>query len=130
MLKFPGKRPNNLGARNGRFTATPSWKPNWVSSQVAAEDSHYIAPLVQDNATQALQKLKSAMEKMERVVLVAARADYLHAEFSTAGLGFTDDVELCADGTVLHLRSSSRLGIRDFGVNRKRAEALRAVLQG
>jgi hypothetical protein len=52
-----------------------------------------------------------------------------NAEFSTPLLGFTDDVELYSDGKVLHVRSSSRLGVRDFNVNRKRVESLRAQLE-
>lgn len=129
MLRFPGKRPKNLGASQGRFHAPPTWKPNWVSSQVAADDAHYIAPLGDGgDAQQRLQKLKGAIEKMERVAVIESRPDYLYAEFSTKGLGFTDDVEFCVDGTVLHVRSSSRLGIRDFDVNRKRVEALRRAL--
>jgi len=127
MLRFPGKRPKNLGASQGRFHAPPTWKPNWVSSQVSADDAHYIAPLGGD-ALRQLQKLKGIIEKMERVVVVESRPDYLYAEFSTQGLGFTDDVEFCADGADLHVRSSSRLGIRDFDVNRKRVEALRRAL--
>lgn len=128
MLKFPGKRPKNLGVTQGRFNAPPTWKPNWVSSQVEAADAHYIAPLAaQGDAGAALKQLKSKLEKLPRVVVVESRAEYLYAEFSTAGLGFTDDVELAANGAQLDVRSSSRLGIRDFGVNRARVEMLRGL---
>jgi uncharacterized protein (DUF1499 family) len=44
-------------------------------------------------------------------------------------MGFTDDVEFYADGKLLHVRSSSRLGVRDFDVNRKRIESLRKQLE-
>jgi uncharacterized protein (DUF1499 family) len=42
---------------------------------------------------------------------------------------FVDDVEFHADDSarVIHLRSASRVGTSDFGVNRKRAEAIRAA---
>lgn len=128
MLRFPGKRPKTLGVSQGRFHAPPTWKPNWVSSQVAPNDSHYIAPLASSDSARQLQKLKGLLEKMERVLVIESRPDYLYAEFSTKGLGFTDDVEFCVDGAVLHVRSSSRLGIRDFDVNRKRVESLRRAL--
>lgn len=129
MLKFPGKRPKNLGVSNGRFKAPPTWKPNWVSSQIASDDKHYIAPLlIKGDPILVLQKLKAILEKTERVVIVASLPDYLYAEFSTKGLGFTDDVEFAASGGSLHVRSSSRLGIRDFDVNRKRVESLRSQL--
>jgi uncharacterized protein (DUF1499 family) len=131
MLKFPGRRPQNLGAVNGRFSAPPTWKPNWVSSQVPTADPHYTAPLATGGGAQELlARLKDAIEGMDGAAIIAARPDYLHAEFTSKGLGFVDDLECCCDGTVLHVRSSSRLGIRDFGVNRKRVEALRAVLRG
>ncbi len=38
---------------------------------------------------------------------------------------FVDDVELYCDGKVIRVRSSSRLGYSDLGVNRKRVEAIR-----
>ena len=64
-----------------------------------------------------------------RAKIVEQKGTYLYAEFSTALMGFTDDVEFLADGKGLQVRSSSRLGIRDFNVNRKRVEALRAQLE-
>jgi uncharacterized protein (DUF1499 family) len=56
---------------------------------------------------------------------------YLYAEFRSRLLGFVDDVELLFDENagVFHVRSASRLGRRDFGVNRKRVELLRSKLQ-
>jgi len=55
---------------------------------------------------------------------------YLHIEFSSSLLGFVDDVEFlaAAEDQVIHVRSASRLGVRDFGVNRKRIEAIRTHL--
>ena len=55
---------------------------------------------------------------------------YLYAEFKSAGLGFVDDVEFALDekAGVIHVRSASRLGVRDFDVNRKRIEAIRAQM--
>jgi uncharacterized protein (DUF1499 family) len=43
---------------------------------------------------------------------------------------YVDDVELYYDepAGLVHVRSASRLGRRDFGVNRKRVEELRAAL--
>jgi uncharacterized protein (DUF1499 family) len=47
-------------------------------------------------------------------------------------IGFVDDLELQVDAAaqVIHVRSASRLGRRDFGVNRARIEALRAAFAG
>jgi uncharacterized protein (DUF1499 family) len=130
MFKFCGKRPSDLGVRDGRFTAAPSWKPNWVSSQVPAGDSHYIAPIKAGGDPAAvIGRVAKAVAAQPRTHVVERKDAYLYAEFSTALMGYTDDVEFFADGKVLHVRSSSRLGVRDFNVNRKRVEALRAQLE-
>lgn len=123
MFKFAGKRPRDLGVKDGRFTAAHSWKPNWVSSQVQSGDAHYIAPL-EGSIAQVAKLIKA----LPRVVVVEQKPDYLYAEFSTALMGYTDDVEFAADGKAVQVRSSSRLGVRDFDVNRKRIEAIRAEL--
>ena len=53
---------------------------------------------------------------------------YLHATFVSRIFRFVDDLELRADGETIHVRSASRVGYSDLGVNRKRVEALRAKL--
>ena len=65
---------------------------------------------------------------MQGATVIEEKPDYLYAEFRSRLLGFVDDVELLRQGGVLHVRSASRLGRRDFGVNRKRVEALRKLL--
>lgn len=128
MFKLSGRRPKNLGVVNGRFTAPPTWKPNWVGSQVDRSDPHYVAPLAfKGNARAAMQRLRQVVEGMPRAAIRQTRDDYLNAEFSTPLMGYVDDVEFYCDGQAIQLRSSSRLGIRDFGVNRKRIEAIRAA---
>ncbi|MGH8442035.1 MAG: DUF1499 domain-containing protein [Nevskiaceae bacterium] len=130
MFKFCGKRPADLGVRDGKFTAARTWKPNWVSSQVAADDAHYIAPIMAaGDAGAAIQRVAQAVGAIPRANIVEQKGPYLYAEFSTRLMGFTDDVEFFADGKALQVRSSSRLGVRDFDVNRKRVEALRAELE-
>jgi uncharacterized protein (DUF1499 family) len=127
MFKFTGRRPADLGAEGGRFKAAPSWKPNWVSSQVATTDAHYIAPLkVSGDGKAAMGRLAKVVQSFPRAVIVTQKDGYLYAEFSTALMGYTDDVEFVAAPGEIHVRSSSRLGIRDFDVNRKRIDAVRA----
>ncbi len=128
MRLLPGKRPNNLGVSNGRFTAPSTRKPNWVNSQVETSDSHYIAPLAATGAD-AMAKLRRVIEGMPRVTIVKADGDYLNVEFETALMGYVDDVEFLRAGNLIHLRSSSRLGHSDLGANRKRVEAVRAALK-
>ncbi|MEO7761308.1 MAG: DUF1499 domain-containing protein [Casimicrobiaceae bacterium] len=56
---------------------------------------------------------------------------YLHAECSSTLVGFVDDLECLLDrkARVVHVRSAARLGLRDFGVNRARVEALRERIE-
>ena len=123
MFKLSGKRPRDLGATGGKFNAAPTWKPNWVSSQVDKSDKHYIEPL-----KGSIAQVAKVVKDSPRTVIVEQKPDYLYAEFSTALMGYTDDVEFVSAGGALHVRSSSRLGIRDFDVNRKRVESIRAKL--
>lgn len=130
MFKFSGRRPKDLGIRDGRFTAAPTWKPNWVSSQADPKDPHYIAPIKAAGDPAAVaQRVAAAVAQQPRAKVVEHKGPYVCAEFSTALMGYTDDVEFHADGKAVQVRSSSRLGIRDFNVNRKRVEALRALLE-
>ena len=64
-----------------------------------------------------------------RATLAEAREDYLRAHCRSR-LGFIDDLEcwLFEDEGVIHVRSASRVGYYDFGVNRRRVEALRRSL--
>jgi uncharacterized protein (DUF1499 family) len=72
---------------------------------------------------------RSAVASFPRTRVIKQEQDYLYAEFRTPLMRYVDDVELYFDGQVLQVRSCSRLGRRDFGVNRKRVEALRALIE-
>ena len=128
LIKLSGKRPNNLGATNGKLKACPS-APKCVSSQ--QQGKHGIAPLdTAGKGVDAFNALVGVIEATDNAVLVTRRDDYLHVEFSTPTLGFVDDVEclLASDGSRIDVRSCSRLGYSDWGVNRKRVEMLRQAL--
>ncbi len=121
---FSWKRPDNLGVRNG-LLAPCKLSPNCVSSQASPSDAgHYIAPI---HGTMAA--VRSAVQSMPRATIVSERENYLYAEFRTKLLRYVDDVEFFFDGTVIHVRSCSRLGRRDFGVNRRRVEGLRRFIE-
>ena len=126
-MSLAGKRPVNLGVRDGRLAPCPN-KPNCVSSQ-DTDGRHAIAPFGGEGDPLAtLAKLKSIVERLPRTSVVESRADYLRCEFTSRLLGFVDDVEFHARDGVIHVRSASRLGYSDLGVNRKRIEDLRARL--
>ncbi len=129
---FAGKRPDYLGVKDGRLPR-PRSTPNCVSSQAdPADKQHFIEPLrFKGTAPEAIAAARKAVESMPRATVIRQEGNYLYAEFRSALLGFVDDVEFTYDekAGVLHVRSASRLGRRDFGVNRARVEALRARIE-
>jgi uncharacterized protein (DUF1499 family) len=131
MGLFSGSPPAHLGFRDGRFAAG-DWRPNWVSSTVARTDAtHHVAPIAfAGDAAAAWAALQSAIAAMPGARIVTREAAYLHAEFASRRLRFVDDAEFALDAParVIHVKSAARLGVRDFGVNRARVEALRAAL--
>jgi uncharacterized protein (DUF1499 family) len=130
---FAGKRPNYLGVKDGRLPR-PRSTPNCVSSQAdPADEVHYIEPIrFEGTAPEALAVARKAVESMPRATVIRHEGNYLYAEFRSRVMGFVDDVEFTYDekARALHVRSASRLGRRDFGVNRKRVEALRSRIEG
>ena len=125
---FAGKRPSSLGLTDGRLAA-PKRSPNCVSSQADPADAeHSIAPIrFAGSAVDALATLRKIVDGTERTFVVRHEAHYLYAEYKSKVLGFVDDVEFFASEKegVIHVRSASRLGRRDFGVNRARVESIR-----
>jgi uncharacterized protein (DUF1499 family) len=132
MGLFSGTRPDNLGVHDARL-APPKRTPNNVNSQVDknADAEHYIEPLrYAGDARQAWAALRQIIDGMQRVKVITSDPSYLYAEFSTKLMGYVDDTEFYLDekAGVIHVRSASRLGRSDFGVNRERIESIRAKL--
>ena len=125
---FAGKRPDNLGVNNGKLASCPK-SPNCVSSQTEPADTvHYIEALTYTSTPQeALTKLKAVIESLPRTTIITETDNYLYAEFKSALMGYVDDVEFYIDRDTqkIHVRSASRLGQSDLGVNRKRIETIR-----
>lgn len=130
---FSGKRPDNLGVKEGRL-ASCGRRLNCVSSQAEPGDAQrYAAPIpFKGSVVEALAAARRAVESMQRATVVRHEGNYLHAEFRSRLMGYVDDVEFIYDdkAAMLHMRSASRLGRRDFDVNRDRIEALRARIEG
>jgi uncharacterized protein (DUF1499 family) len=129
---FAGKRPDYLGIKDGKLPRTKR-TPNNVSSQADPSDSeHSITPIrFKGSAVEAMAAVRKAVEGMERATVLRHEGNYLYAEFKSKLLGFVDDVEFTYDEKegVIHVRSASRLGRKDFGVNRARVETLRAKIE-
>lgn len=129
MFSFAGRRPPNLEDPKGHLTPCPS-SPNCVSSD-AGDTAHYVDPLrLVVPEERAWPAVRTAVLALRGVHIVSETAVYLHAECRSALFGFIDDLELLlrpGDG-VIAVRSASRLGYSDLGVNRRRVEYLRAAL--
>jgi uncharacterized protein (DUF1499 family) len=105
--------------------------PNCVSSQ-AADAAHFIAPFKIVGAVDvAYSTLKNILLRQDRTVITRETEHSLHAEVTSLVFRFVDDVDIILDSEarLFHIRSASRVGYGDFGVNRKRVENLRSQLQ-
>lgn len=105
--------------------------PNCVSS-LASDDEHRVAPLaLREPADRAWEATRRAVEALPRTRIVDERPGWLRAECTSRWLRFVDDLELAlaADGARIDVRSASRVGYSDLGVNRARVESLRAALR-
>lgn len=105
--------------------------PNCVSSQ-ASDKEHFIAPFkIIGEINTASSALKKALLSQARTEITQETENTLHAEATSLIFRFVDDVDVILDSEarVFHIRSASRIGYGDFGVNRKRIEDLRKQLQ-
>lgn len=130
LFSFSGERPTHLGVQDGELAPCAS-RPNCVSSQ--SQDSHRIEPLRYEGTPEdAIAQLKTVIESLPRTEIIKIDDHYLYAEFTSALMGFVDDVEFYIDPhePIIHVRSASRLGDSDLGVNRKRIETIRKKLSG
>jgi uncharacterized protein (DUF1499 family) len=128
MLSLFSKVPESIGVRDGRLAACPS-SPNCVCSQ-DENQRHSIEPLAASHDTAAdLDRLVRLIERLPRTRIANREESYLHVEFRSLILRFVDDVEFLVDrdGGLIHVRSASRVGYSDLGVNRRRVERIRAL---
>ena len=125
MFNFTGERPSDLGVKDGKLKACPG-TPNCVNSQ-SEDPQSKIEPL----PAISIAEIKGVVEGMEKTTIVEETDNYLYAEFQSKLMGYVDDVEFYVDSVanVTHVRSASRLGKSDLGVNRKRVEQIRSKLK-
>ena len=106
--------------------------PNCVATQ-AHDEGHAIAPFrYRKSRAEAKEALKATIRALPRTQLVEEEDEYLHYEFTTLIMRFVDDVEFLFDDETktIHFRSASRTGYGDLGVNRKRMENIRSLVEG
>jgi uncharacterized protein (DUF1499 family) len=115
------------GLAEGRLKQCPG-KPNCVSSEFVSDAQHYIEPLVYsaEHAASVVPELKTIIREMGGRIQLE-ETDYLAATFTSSIFRFVDDLEIRVDSgqRTIHLRSASRVGHGDGGVNRKRVERLK-----
>lgn len=131
---FGGQPPAQTGPRDGRLPP-PAATPNNVHSQAEAWGAGFaaakIAPLpLRGDGPSTMARLATLLAATPGARIVESRPDYLGVQFTTRWMKFVDDAEFWFDPAagVVQVRSASRLGRSDWGVNRARIEALRAGL--
>lgn len=120
------KKPLNVGVGGSRLTPCPD-SPNCVSSQ-GSDSAHTVAPLSYDSDVEkVITDLKVVINSLKGATVVSESASYLRVEFQSDLFRFIDDVEFMVEDAarVIHVRSASRVGYYDFGVNRRRVEKIR-----
>ena len=127
---FAGSAPENLGLTHQQLAPCPP-TPNCVVSQ-NADASHQIAPLLYaGDRDQARERLLKVLSVVPRTSILVSNKDYIRAESRSRIFGFVDDLEfyLPLNQSQIEVRSSSRLGESDLGVNRRRLEQIRLAMQ-
>ena len=128
LLLFNGA---NSFADGANFFICPE-SPNCVSTEVDKKDnSHYVAPFkVMGDSEAAWKKIRETVLSMPRTEIVEERNFYFKAEVTSFVFRFVDDLEVSLDPETksLSIKSASRVGYSDFGVNRERVEGLRVLL--
>ena len=117
------------GLVEGILTKCPN-KPNCVCSEHKDDTSHYIDPIIipQNSTVDTFSLLKNVIREMGGTIQVES-GNYLAATFTSSIFKFVDDLEIRIDTTqeVIHIRSASRVGYSDMGVNKKRTELLKKL---
>lgn len=121
FLSLISQRGQAKGLVDGRLAPLPK-KPNCVSSEEGTVSDKKVDPL---NASQA--EILTAVSETGGTV-TSQTDDYISATYTSGLMRYVDDVEFRKDGDVWHVRSASRVGYSDMGVNRKRVAAIRAAL--
>lgn len=129
-----GTAPNDLGVNsNGTLSPCPQ-KPNCVQSYQPADTEHYVSPLtLKPNSTQSHQAIVRAIKatggSIQADSMSAEGQHYIHAEYQSRWLKFIDDVEVLITDNAVHIRSASRIGYSDMGVNAERYQQIKTAYQ-
>ncbi len=117
---------SRAGVKDGKLRSCPI-TPNCVNSEENWPLSGIEPISYEGSPEEARTRLLAILKDRKRVNVVKVEDRYIYAEFTSAIIGFVDDVEflIVEAPKVIHVRSASRLGITDFFVNRIRVEGIR-----
>lgn len=127
--------PKTSDIRDGRLDSCPG-TPNCIQSEFPEENDHYFAPIdiayyfsdsQVTNLTTLITDVLNTIESIDGRIIQQDQT-YIHATFTSKIMRYVDDFEIRIDQKEkkLHLRSTSRVGYSDMGVNRKRAEQFKS----
>jgi uncharacterized protein (DUF1499 family) len=122
---------SNKNSVDNEVLAGCSDRSNCVSSQ-SQDAGHAIEPFrLKGDPTTVWNAITGIVGKTPRTTIVKTTEHYLHAECKSRLFGFIDDLELKLDTEtgIIDIRSASRTGYYDFGVNRRRVSGLRQILK-
>lgn len=126
FIQIVSKRPTNIGVKDGKLAECPDI-PNCYSTDTSIEHLKVdFIPLIQD-VSYSKRIMKEVIAGMSRTKLIKETNDYLYFEFRSLAWRFIDDVELYFNESTknIHIRSASRIGTNDYGMNPKRIEEIR-----
>jgi uncharacterized protein (DUF1499 family) len=126
-----GSRPRDIGLQAGILRPCPS-TPNCVSSEAGTATEKQVAPFPAPRGLADFERLAAVVAAWPRTEVITKSTGYLHAESTSQIMRFVDDLEFRLDSasSLIHVRSASRIGRKDFSVNRKRVDGLRAKYGG
>jgi uncharacterized protein (DUF1499 family) len=129
VLGFVSKKGQALGLKEGQLQACTS-TDNCVISEIVGGQPSTIEPFsFNGDKNEFIAKLESAVKSLGGEI-VSANETYIATTFTSSLFGFVDDVEFrITEDNLLHFRSCSRVGRKDFGANKKRIDALKLLLK-
>ena len=82
------------------------------------------------NIEEPFEEIKTLIENTPRTEIVEINGDYLHAEATSRWMKYVDDLEVSflPETNILLIRSESRVGESDLGVNQKRVDLLKSKM--
>ncbi|MEH6449613.1 MAG: DUF1499 domain-containing protein [Oleispira sp.] len=134
LIGCAGQVPSDLGMLNGSELRPCPDKPNCVQTYDSIDISHFELPLnVKQDEQQTTLAITSAITETGGKIIsetpLVPSGYYLHAEYQSDWLKFVDDVEVVINDEFIHIRSASRLGHSDLGVNADRFDKIKAAYE-